>query len=81
MNTPRNSSASSLEDLVNLMDNPEFASLSTLSNTHLELAPNLISPISSLEIFPMPLPLNSPSELPPLPSSSEDFPLYEVLLL
>ncbi|KAF7811799.1 nascent polypeptide-associated complex subunit alpha-like protein 1 [Senna tora] len=77
MNTPRNSSASSLEDLVNLMDNPEFALLSTLSNTHLELPPNLISPISSPELFTIPLPPDSPPKLPPLPPSSEDFPLYE----
>ncbi|KAF7811801.1 uncharacterized protein G2W53_032777 [Senna tora] len=77
MNTPRNSSASSLEDSVNLTDNPEFALLSTLSNTHLELPPNLISPISSPELFTIPLPPDSPPELPPLPPSSEDFPLYK----
>ncbi|KAF7824190.1 uncharacterized protein G2W53_022334 [Senna tora] len=76
MNTPRNSSVSSLEDLVNITDNLEFASISILSNPHLELFPNLISSISSLEHFKFPLPPDSPPELPPLPPS-EDFPLHE----
>ncbi|KAF7824167.1 uncharacterized protein G2W53_022311 [Senna tora] len=58
------------------MDNPEFASLSILSDPHLELSPNLISPISSPEHFSLPLPPDSPPELPPLPPS-EDFPVHE----
>ncbi|KAF7824172.1 Pollen-specific protein SF21 [Senna tora] len=58
------------------MDNPEFASLSILSDPHLELSPSLISPISSPEHFSFPLPPDSPPELPPLPPS-EDFTLHE----
>ncbi|KAF7824192.1 uncharacterized protein G2W53_022336 [Senna tora] len=58
------------------MDNPEFASISILSDPHLELSPNLISPISSPEHFSFPLPPDSPPELPPL-LPLEDFPLHD----